>query len=240
MRSIPSAAVLLVCVSSLESQIVASLHRSAAGTPEILLHNGAAVSLTASAVAMNPSREAEDPTQFLVFFDGLIDKTAPLGPDGQHTIPVLLRLPPGKRIEDLFEMPVIAAGIFANGSTAGDAVLLTRLLMRRCNMLLAVETALETLSDAGRRNVPRDQLIARFEKMADSVWRWYVPPEQQVGRNLYRSIIEKLRNIPEGPVGSPFPPSVFVAEEAAILNRQRVALLESQPGLATATLIRAR
>jgi len=68
-------------------------------------------------------------------------------------------------------------------------------------MLLAVETALETLSDAGTRNVPRHQLAEQFRKIADSVWRWYVPPEQQAGRDLYRSMIEKLRNVPEGPAG---------------------------------------
>jgi len=51
-------------------------------------------------------------------------------------------------------------------------------------MLLAVETTLETLSDARRRNLSRDQLIEQFRRMADSVRRWYLPSEQQVGRRI--------------------------------------------------------
>jgi hypothetical protein len=240
MRTVVAAAVSLAFASSLESQIVATLNRSPAGVPEVRIRNNGKVSLAAFAAAMNPSRDSEDQTQFVEFFDTVVDHTAPLEPDHEHTLPVRFRSRPGRRIEELFEPPVMAAGILSDGGTTGDAVLLTRLMLRRNNMLLAVETAIETLSDAGRRNIPRDQLIEQFRKLADALWRWYVPPEQQVGRAVYRSIIEKLRNIPEGPVGSPFPPSAFVADETIALNRQRVALLNSQPGLAAATLIRGR
>ena len=99
-------------------------------------------------------------------------------------------------------------------------------------MLLAVETTLETLSDAGRRNIPRDQLITQFKKMADSLRRWYLPTEQQVGLGVYQSMIGKLMNLPDVQYGSPFPPASFVAEETAVLRQQRVILSESQPSLA--------
>jgi len=86
-------------------------------------------------------------------------------------------------------------------------------MLRRCNRLLAVETALDTLSDAGRRNIPRDQLVERFRKMADSMWRWYVPPEEKMGLQLYRSMSDKFKRLPEAPVGAPFPHSAFVDEK---------------------------
>lgn len=98
-------------------------------------------------------------------------------------------------------------------------------------MLLAAQTAMENLSDAGRRNVPRDQLVTEFRKMSDSMWRWYVPVEQSAGRTLYRSIADKLLRLPEGETGAAFPPTRFVEEEMAALNARRVALSRSQPAL---------
>ena len=132
---------------------------------------------------------------------------------------------------DLSEYTVTTAGVFADGSTTGHAALLGRLMLRRSNMLLAVETTLETLSDAGRRNVPRDQLIGQFKKLADSVRRGYLPMEQRIGLDLYQSIIGKLMNLTETKDGSPFPPNEFVVQETTRLRRQRIPLLESQPSL---------
>ncbi|HLJ14602.1 MAG TPA: hypothetical protein VKV15_08915 [Bryobacteraceae bacterium] len=132
----------------------------------------------------------------------------------------------------IFERPIVTAAIFADGTTIDDAALLNRLTVRRCNMLPAVETDLEMLSDAGGRNVPPRQWIEQFRTLADSVSHWYLPPEQQVGRSLYPSTIGKLMNLPEELGGSPLPPTIFVAQETAALNVQRVTLSGSQSNLA--------
>jgi hypothetical protein len=135
------------------------------------------------------------------------------------------------------EEPIVTAGIFADGSPTGDAALLSRLMLRRSSMLLAVEMALEALSDAGRRGVPRYQLIVQFKKMTDSLHRWYLTQEQQIGLRVYQPILGELMNMAGGQEGSPDPLATFIAEETAMLRRQRVILSESQPSLADEALI---
>jgi len=137
----------------------------------------------------------------------------------------------GGRVVDLFERPITIAAAFEDGSATGDAALLSRLVSRRGSMLQEVELACEILSDAGSHSVPRGQLVQQFRTMADSLNHCYLPPEQQVGRTLYKSIVEKLMNLPPQQAGSPFPPTTFVEQEIIALNHQRIALLESQPGL---------
>jgi hypothetical protein len=238
MKVVISTLILLACAGLLESQIVASLDRSPAGTPEVRIRNDAPIGITAFAVAINPvPGEADHRGPCMLFFDATIDEALPLQPNQERTFPIMFRGRPGRKVEELFEPPVMTAGVLEDGSTTGDPVLLARIVARRGNMLLAVETTLEMLSEAGRHNVPREQLVEQFIKLANSLWRWYVPVEQQVGRGLYLSTADKLSNVPEGGVGSPFPPSAFVADETAILNRRRVLLLESQPGFTSATLI---
>jgi hypothetical protein len=202
-------------------------------SPEIEIRNTSAVSLEALAVSMVPvDRDGAQTKPFVVFVDASVDQTAqPVGPSEKYTIPVPDRLVAGGWLEDLYKPPITTAAIFSDGSTSGDAALIGRLIARRCNMLQAVETALGMLSNAGKHNVPRGQLIDRFQVMADSLNHWYLPPEQQVGRGLYQSVIAKLMNLPDLPLGAPFPPTPFVEQETALLNRARTALLESKAGL---------
>jgi hypothetical protein len=239
MKTVISVASALTCAFALNAQITATLNRITNGAPEIRIRNNGTVSLAAFAIRISPVvRSDADNAPLMVYVDMAVDPmSTPLQPNHEYTVPVPIRRRPERPIEDLFEPPIVTAGILADGTTTGDPALLTRLINRRSNMLAAVEMALEMLSDAGRRNVPRDELIGQFKKMAGSVSHWYLPPEQQVGRGLYQSIVGKLVDLPEQQVGVPFPPSAFVAEETAMLNRQRVILLESQPSLSDAALI---
>jgi len=110
--------------------------------------------------------------------------------------------------------------------------LVARLLLKRSNMLLALETVLAALADAGRRNVPKEQLITQFKKLADAVRHWYLPVEQQVGLSLYQDIVGKLMALPNPKIDEAFPPSEFVERETAVLRSQRLQLLDAVPSLA--------
>jgi len=217
------------------------------GWTEITIRNDSALSLAAFAIRVNVISQPDAP--FVSYYDPVIDSAAePLPPYQERALSrVVISCPAApmrptqalsavshSRSDCEFGQPVVTAGIFSDGSKTGDAALLTGLIVQRSNMLLAVETVLDALAEAGRHNVPRDQLVERFTKMADSVRRWYLPPEQRVGGSLYQSIAGKLLNLPDEPLGSPFPPDAFVTQETAMLRRQRVALLESQPSLADA------
>lgn len=222
---------------SLNAQISTVLNRFSAHSPEVEIRNNSSVNLTAFAISMAAvANSAADRAPFVYFSDGVIetDRLAayelPLPSNQKLSVPV----PTGFKAErqvDIFETPIIHAAVFADGSTAGDAALLARLLSRRGNMLQAVELVRELLTDAGKHNVPRGQLIKQFTTMADSFNHWYLPPEQRVGRALYQSISEQLLNLPRSQVGSAFPPTAFVEQQSAMLNRQRTTLLESLPSL---------
>src|SRR5262249_53936729 len=134
---------------------------------------------------------------------------------------------------DLSQHTITTAAVFADGTTSGDTGLLTRLMLRRSNMLLAIELTLEIESEAGRRNVPRKHLIEQFKSLADSARRGSLLPEQRTGLDLYLSMIEKLMNLPEPKDGAPFPPTDFVERETAFLRQRRVPLIESPPSLFT-------
>jgi hypothetical protein len=239
-KTVISVVSVLALAFALDAQISVTTNRLNSvpgGGEEVRIRNASSNSLVAFAVyakRLNYSGAVNDAAQ-VMFSDSMEPETNPL-PPGEEVV-VMARGPivPGKHF---FEEPIITAGIFADGTTTGDTALLTRLILRRSNMLLAVETSLETLSDAGRRNIPREQLIEQFRKMANSVNRWYIPPEQQVASGLYRSIAGKPMDLPEGEAGSAFPPAAFVERETLMLNGQRYALLGSQPSLADAALPR--
>ena len=237
----------LALAFSLHAQMTAVLHRFPARSPEIEIRNDSAARLVAFGVRMSPAApNASNVAPFVAYVDTAIEtdrlvshhlQTAmPLLPNEKYIVPVPTRRRPGQPGEDLFETPIVTAGIFAGGTTTGDPALLDRLLLRRRNMLQAVELAIATLTDADRHELARDRLIGQFKRMADSLDHWYLPQEQQVGRSLYQLIAGRLINL-DVPVGSRFPPAAFVVQEIGALNRQRVVLSESQPSLAGAGFV---
>lgn len=236
MKTFVSAASLLAFAFSLNAQISGTLHHLSNGLDEVSIRNNSAASVVAyvTSVKRVPQSPNSGNAPWVMYSDPLIEPAAkPLLAGEERSVMRMGMNPsintPGQRF---FQEPVVTAGVLADGTLIGDASLLAGLVLRRSNMLLAVDTTLETLSDAGRRNIPRDQLIAQFKKMADSLRRWYLPSEQQVGLSVYQPMIAKLMNLPDVQYGSPFPPATFVAEETAALRQQRVTLSESQPSLA--------
>jgi hypothetical protein len=235
---------LVFSVLQVQAQIAPSLSKLENGRTLVRLKNTATAPLVAFAVRVTSiDAESGKRSPQELFIDSAVE-TVPVAEHGgpkQVTLP----LPPGEEYSFLpshfipaplnrsrapavlpsFEPDVLTAGIFADGTTTGDGALLTRLMFRRCQLLEAVETSLEMLMEAGQQNVPRKQMIAQFERMATSTRRSYLPAEQQVGLTIYQPLIGKLLNLPPGELGTPFPPTDFVKQETAALNRLRVTLM---------------
>src|SRR5258708_27666903 len=201
MKTVVAVASVLAWACSLGAQITAIPSEDSTA---IKIRNDASVSL--SAFVIRAPRAGHAP--LVVYVDSAIDPTvSPLSPhegrvmmEGQTLLPP--GLPPAKYA--IYEQPIVTAGIFADGTTIGDAVLLDRLMLRRCNMLQAVGLALEMLFDAGRSNVPRGQLIEQFKKKADFVRRWDVSPDQRVRSDGYQSKVVKFVNFAEQEPGETF------------------------------------
>jgi hypothetical protein len=220
----------LAWVCSLDAQVSAKVDHSPGGLEQITVRNGSKLDLVAFVVRAKPVAGLPTAVPALTFFDALDgdrDALAPGEERGWTKVPE----PGGRRV---FEGPVTVSGIFADGSTAGDAELLRMLLSYRSNRLAAIENVLDMLMQAGQRNIPRDQLVAQFKKMADGARRWYMPEEQRVAATVYASMVDKLVNLPEQEPGAPFAPAAFVRGEVAALSRDRAALLASQPSLSAA------
>jgi hypothetical protein len=150
-------ALLLGCTFWLNAQVIptvtARLTHLSDGTDEVKLRNDSSKSLVAVAVLM---AQTTGDGPYLISSDTLIDTLARPIEAGEVRTSLYKNFSArsgAPRIHRLAD-PVVVAGIFADGTTAGDAGLLARLMLRRSNMLLAVENTLEALSAAGRRNVP--------------------------------------------------------------------------------------
>ena len=250
----------LACVATQShAQVTVATRLLDDGATEIKLKNASPRAVVAFAVSATPMPAPDadlrmPPPTFLTYEDPAIDDSATQIPPGEErTLPpvAIFCAPDVKRshteiLKDIdrvrsdkeyrrqitcrLDEPAVAA-VFADGATTGDPVLLGCLKLRRSNMLLAIDTSVETLSRAGRRNVPREQLITDFTNLADALNRWYLPEEQRIGGRIYRSIVTKLTKLPAPELGQAFPPTDFVEQETAALARQRLAIMQSPPAL---------
>lgn len=231
-----SVASALASACSLNAQMKATITRLSDDMTGITVRNNAPVAISAFALYLTyVHRTRDEDTPLILYFDPATDPTVPpLAANEERVVRperVIIGNARGKFGFPLFQQRIVVAAIHADGSTEGDASLLTRMILRRSNLLLAIETTRDMLMTAGRHNIPRDELVAQFKRMAASLDHWYLLPEQQIGREIYLSILGKVINLPEQPVGTPFPPAGFVSRETAILNVQRTALSESEPRL---------
>src|SRR2546425_5848595 len=125
------------CAFSLGAQITATLNRIPNGGPEIRIRNQLRRQFGGVCDPYEPPvvRSGPNNALFMVYVDRAIDTTTPLLPNQERTFPVPMRRRLGQPAEGLSEQPIITAGILADGTTTGDAGLLTRLINRRSNML---------------------------------------------------------------------------------------------------------
>jgi hypothetical protein len=116
MKTVISLVSVLASAFSLNAQITATLNRFPAGSPEIEIRNNSAVSLAAFAISMAPvAQEAANSAPLMVYVDTAVDKTAmPLLPNQQYKVRVPIRFRRGQPTEDLFEPPIVIAGVFSD------------------------------------------------------------------------------------------------------------------------------
>ena len=211
----------LVLVLAVHGEISTVAKRMPSGASTIEVRSEGAVAL--SAVAIRYQLAGQEGV-FYQYFDELTD-AAP--PKSEFVVELPYTLPrDGKGRIPALAGSIANAAILSDGTATGEPELIRRLVLRRANLLQTVEASLDMIAAAGRHNTSRSRMIA------DSVHRWYLPEEQQTGFRVYQSIVGKLTNMVEGPVGTAFPSNEFVEQETAALNRQRTVLMASQPSLA--------
>jgi len=146
-------ACLLAGACMLPAQISTKLDRLPGGLEQIQVRNESKADLVALVVrGKQLTRSPEEPSgPSFIFLDALESDWDALAPGEERA---LKKVPEwgGRRV---FEEPIVAAGIFADGSTAGDPALLRLLMAHRGNRLAAIETALDALTEAGRRCLRR-------------------------------------------------------------------------------------
>src|ERR1700693_3163958 len=147
MRGIISVASVLACAFISGAPITATVKTSPDGSNEIIIKNNGAVSLAAFAIAAHrkgddqtlralPANSLDPPARF--YFDSTMDlAVTPLLPNEERKVAqssVMLSRTDAERHFIIFEEPIVTGGIFVDGAIAGDAVLISGLMLRRSNI----------------------------------------------------------------------------------------------------------
>lgn len=189
MRRIISAAVLMTSAFALEAQINARLDPLADGTTRIGIANDAVGELSAFAVSMKETNGLIEEGRLTIYADSAIDAAAtPVLAHQRWFVEAGFCAMPqnGKRACTVFEQPIIA-GIFADGSTTGDATILNQLLSRRRNMLHAVEIAGHTIR---RRQTQCSPAAACREVSKNRAFRGPLVPSWRTARGAHSLSID--------------------------------------------------
>src|SRR5258708_35579038 len=126
MKTVISVVFLLACAFSLDAQITTTVKRLPDGMEELRVKNSSPNTLVAFVIVAKWEHTWNE-----WYFDAETGKTETLPANQEKVLMILGRPLSGRQVG--FNQPILSAGIFAGGTTTGDADLLLLPILRRSN-----------------------------------------------------------------------------------------------------------